>query len=67
MGDHISKMESLLARLARMSMELPEAMQVSILPVSLANTQENQGTVASIKTIGARSATWGNVSMRLIE
>lgn len=67
MGDHISEMESYVSRLAQMSLELSEAMQVAILLVSLQGIPEFAGTVAALKTMDLGVECWTKVTTRLIE
>ncbi len=57
MDDPVSKIERLLDRLARMSMQMAEFMQVAISLVSLGSLTEYNGTVESIKTVDVVVAT----------
>ena len=67
MGYHVSAIESVVNRLATMSMEIPEPMQVAILLVSLGNLSDYDGAVVVIKTMDSEVATWSNVTIRIIE
>ena len=50
-----------------MKMDIKETMQVALFLVSLSEITTYSSTMASIKTLHAKLATWSYVTMRLIE